>query len=104
MFSDTRRGVNLRDTGHHGPSASIDGASQWTVRGVADSELPGLTMPVGVLAAVPENPSHQRRTVDTLRQLLPHSQELEGCPEPPLPGFAPHLDRFLAAVITFAAR
>ncbi|MGW7260207.1 hypothetical protein [Streptomyces sp. NPDC054834] len=71
--------------------SNLDGQ---TVRGVSDSELSALTMPIGVLPAVPENPSHQRHTVDTLRQLLPHSEELEGCPEPPLPAFAAHLDRF----------
>jgi hypothetical protein len=74
------------------------------VHGVADSELSALTTPIGVLPAVPENVSQQKRTGNTLRQLLPHSGELKGCPEPPLPGFVAHLDRFLTSVIAFAGR
>ncbi|MYT68100.1 MULTISPECIES: alpha/beta hydrolase [unclassified Streptomyces] len=97
----TRAGLAARGASEQSIRALLDGQ---TIRGVADSELSALTMPVGLLPAVPENSSHQRRTIDTLRRLLPHSEELEGCPEPPLPGFAAHLDRFLTSVVTFASR
>ncbi len=74
-----------------------------TLRGVTDDELAALTMPISVLPSVPENPFHQRRTVDALRQVRPDSAELPGCPEPPRPDFPPHLDRFLASVDVFTA-
>jgi pimeloyl-ACP methyl ester carboxylesterase len=73
-----------------------------TLRGVTDAELAGLAMPVGVLPAVPENPSHQRRTVDRLLSVLPDAVELPGCPEPPVPGFAPHLAGLVATIVRFA--
>ncbi|MFL6073631.1 MAG: alpha/beta fold hydrolase [Mycobacteriales bacterium] len=74
-----------------------------TLRGVTDAELAGLPMPVGVLPSVPENPSHQRRTVDRLLGVLPDAVELNGCPEPPVPGFAPHLAALVATIAGFAA-
>lgn len=67
-----------------------------TLRGVRDDEFGALTMPVALLPCVPANPVHQRRTVDALRERLPHARELPGCPEPPRPEF--RLDEFLAAV------
>ncbi len=77
--------------------ALLDGQ---TLRGVLDTQLATLTMPISVLPSVPENPFHQRQTVDRLRRLLPESEELPGCPEPPHPDFGPHLARFLASVTT----
>jgi pimeloyl-ACP methyl ester carboxylesterase len=74
-----------------------------TLRGVTDGELAGLAMPVGVLPSVPDNPSHQRRTVDRLLRVLPDAEELPGCPEPPVPGFAPHLAGLVATIAGFAA-
>jgi pimeloyl-ACP methyl ester carboxylesterase len=73
-----------------------------TLRGITDAELGTLQMPVGVLPSVPENPLHQRRTVQALLRLAQHAKELPGCPEPPRPGFPPHLERFLTAVTQFA--
>jgi len=72
-----------------------------TLRGVTDAELAALTMPVGVLPSVPENPSHQRKTVDALLGLIPGSVELAGSPEPPVPGFAPHLAGLVAELARF---
>jgi pimeloyl-ACP methyl ester carboxylesterase len=69
-----------------------------TLRGVTDEELATLRMPISVLPSDPENPFHQRKTVDALRRLLPHIEELPGCPEPPRPDFSPHLAPFLASV------
>jgi pimeloyl-ACP methyl ester carboxylesterase len=57
-----------------------------TQRGTTDAELRGLTMPVAVVPAAPENAMHQRRTVDALRALT-GAVELAGCPEPPRPAF-----------------
>lgn len=82
-----------------------------TLRGVSDGQLvslgeyrgpwrPGL--PVGVLPSVPENSSHQRKTVDALLRLMPSAVELPGCPEPPRPDFGPRLERFVATVGRFA--
>jgi pimeloyl-ACP methyl ester carboxylesterase len=72
-----------------------------TLRGVTDNELATINMPVGVLPSVPENPAHQRGTVDALRSLLPDAVELPGCPEPPRPDFPPHTDCFLKTVASF---
>ncbi|WP_406636349.1 alpha/beta fold hydrolase [Amycolatopsis sp. WGS_07] len=80
--------------------AFLDGQ---TLRGVTDDELATLPMPVSVLSSVPDNPFHQRRTVDSLRRLLPGCAELPGCPEPPRPGFEPHLDGLLASIRSFAS-
>ena len=59
-----------------------------TLRGVADRELAALAMPVGVVPSVPDNPEHQRRTVDALLRTVPGAVELPGCPESPRPGFS----------------
>jgi pimeloyl-ACP methyl ester carboxylesterase len=75
-----------------------------TLRGVTDIELATLTIPTAVLPSTPANPSHQRQTVDALRRLLPDCTELPGCPEPPRPDFAPHLDQFLTSVTGFVRR
>jgi hypothetical protein len=73
------------------------------LRGVTDAELATLQMPIGVLPSVPENPVHQRHTVDALLRLMQHVEKLPGCPEPPSPEFPLHLGRFLTAVTQFAA-
>lgn len=73
-----------------------------TLRGLSDVDPASLTMPVGVLPSVPDNPVHQRRTVDALLQLVPEVVELAGCPEPPRPEVAGHLPGFLATVEKFA--
>jgi pimeloyl-ACP methyl ester carboxylesterase len=75
-----------------------------TLRGVADAELATLKMPISVLPSVPENPFHQRHTADALRRLLPDSDEVPGCPEPPRPDFGPHLTQFLASVTKAISR
>ncbi|MEM9518800.1 MAG: alpha/beta hydrolase [Actinomycetota bacterium] len=68
-----------------------------TLRGIADAELATLDHRVAVMAAEPDNPVHQRRTVERLLALIPSSTELTpGCPEPPHPGFAPYLPGLLA--------
>lgn len=72
-----------------------------TLRGVTDDELSTLPIHTGVLASVPANTVHQRNTVDSLLRLLPDSEELTGCPEPPSPDFTTHLDRFLATITEF---
>jgi len=94
---DSRIRAGLADLGasDHDIRALLDGQ---TLRGVTDAELSSLGMPVAVLPSVPENPFHQRRTVDGLRRLLPDSWELPGCPEPPRPDFGPHLDHLLTSI------
>ncbi|WP_409186051.1 alpha/beta fold hydrolase [Amycolatopsis sp. VS8301801F10] len=83
------------------PRALLQGE---TLRGVADAELAALAVTVGVLPSVPDNPVHQRRTVDALLRLVPGSTELPGCPEPPQPGFESHVDDLLASIAGFADR
>jgi hypothetical protein len=55
-----------------------------------------------VLPSEPENLFHQRHTVDALRQLIPHSDELPGYPGPPHPAFSSRREAFLASVTRFA--
>jgi len=100
---DARTRIGLADLGASERTIDtlLDGG---TMRGVTDSELSTLTMPTGILPAEPENPFHQRHTADALRRLLTDSEELPGCPEPPRPDFAPHLDRFLTSVTRFVSR
>jgi pimeloyl-ACP methyl ester carboxylesterase len=71
-----------------------------TLRGVRDEDL-ALGIPVAVLPSVPENPSHQRKTVDALLSLIPDSRELLGCPEPPMPQFPAHKDELAATLAAF---
>jgi hypothetical protein len=72
------------------------------LRGLTEAELATLKMPVGVLPSEPTNQLHQRDTVDALLRLLPQSEELRGCPEPPRPEFPPYRDIFLRTVTAFA--
>jgi pimeloyl-ACP methyl ester carboxylesterase len=73
------------------------------LRGVRDEELASLErIRVAVLPSVPENPSHQRKTVDALLRSIRGSRELAGCPEPPTPAFsAPYLDQLVRTIVEF---
>ncbi|MEU4191376.1 hypothetical protein AB0E69_05730 [Kribbella sp. NPDC026611] len=76
------------------------------LRGVTALTLDGLgtrepRIRVAVLPSVPENPSHQRRTVDALLRSVRGSRELAGCPEPPTPGFPPFLDQLVRTIAGF---
>jgi pimeloyl-ACP methyl ester carboxylesterase len=73
-----------------------------TLRGLTDEGFAALGIAVAILPSVPENPIHQRCTVDALLNLLPGSRELPGCPEPPNPTFRPHLDELVGAIAAFA--
>ena len=52
------------------PGAIDDLLAGQTLRGVTDSELATLQMPVRVLRSAPENPVHQRHTIDALLRQL----------------------------------
>ncbi|MGY4768172.1 hypothetical protein ACXC9Q_14770 [Kribbella sp. CWNU-51] len=83
-----------------------------TLRGVTDEDLARLAAdPVGAEAArgrisvavvpsVPENPAHQRKTVDALLRSIRGSRELAGCPEPPT-RFPPYLDQLVRTIVEF---
>jgi hypothetical protein len=43
-----------------------------------------------------------RAAVDALLRLLPSAVELPGCPEPPRPAFAPHLELLADELAAFA--
>lgn len=85
------------------PPEVVDGLlAGETLRGVTDAELSGLArIPVAVLPSVPENPSHQRKTVDALLRLIQGSRELAGSAEPPLPTFPPYLDQLVRTIVEF---
>lgn len=72
-----------------------------TLRGALDAELASLPPGVGLMAAEPENPVHQHRTVDRLHALLADPRPLTAMPEPPAAGF--DASRFAATVGTWAA-
>ncbi|HWD78833.1 MAG TPA: alpha/beta hydrolase [Kribbella sp.] len=72
------------------------------LRGVPDAQLASLVrVRVAVLPSVPENPSHQRKTVDALLGSIRGSRELAGCPEPPTPAFPPYLDQLVRTIVEF---
>lgn len=71
-----------------------------TLRGVTDAEFAEVSGPVAVMPSEPENPTHQRQTVDRLVALLPHATLITpGFPESPLPAFVEHLDDFIDALL-----
>lgn len=79
--------------------AMVDGLlAGETLRGVGDDELRALPMPVAVVPSVPDNPTHQRHTVDAVKALT-NAVELDGCPEPPRPTFQPA--GFVDSVVQF---
>jgi pimeloyl-ACP methyl ester carboxylesterase len=72
------------------------------LRGVTAAELTALDrIAVAILPSVPENPLHQRKTVDALLRSIRGSRELAGCPEPPTPGFPPYLDQLVRTIVEF---
>jgi pimeloyl-ACP methyl ester carboxylesterase len=87
------------------PEAAEDLLAGGILRGVTDVELAVLTrIRVAVLPSVPENPSHQRKTVDALLQSIRGSRELAGCPEPPTPAFRnspQYLDQLVRTIVEF---
>ena len=95
----TRAGLIERDC----PLEVADGLlAGGTLRGVLDAALPVLArIPVAIVPSVPENPAHQRKTVDALLRSIRGSRELAGCPEPPTPGFPPYLDQLARTVVEF---
>lgn len=56
---------------------------------------------VAVVPSVPENPAHQRKTVDALLRSIRGSRELAGCPEPPTPAFPAYLDQLVRTIVEF---
>lgn len=88
------------------PAAADELLAGGILRGVTDDQVASLTrIPVAVLPSVPENSSHQRKTVDALLRSIRGSRELAGCPEPPTPAFrtndAPYLDQLLRTIVEF---
>lgn len=72
-----------------------------TLRGLRDADLASLSLPIGILRAVPENPAHAWETADALLTLLPGAVELPGCTEPPRPTFAADLPGLVRTVADF---
>lgn len=88
------------------PAAADELLAGGILRGVTDEQVASLTrIRVAVLPSVPENPSHQRKTVDALLRSIRGSRELAGCPEPPTPAFRkndpPYLDQLLRTIVEF---
>ncbi|TCC16639.1 alpha/beta fold hydrolase [Kribbella speibonae] len=89
------------------PAAADELLAGGILRGVTDEQVTSLTrIRVAVLPSVPENPSHQRKTVDALLRSIRGSRELAGCPEPPTPAFRtkndpPYLDQLLRTIVGF---
>lgn len=73
-----------------------------TLPGSADAELARLTIPVGIVPALPPDPVHPRSAVDSLLRLLPEAAELPGGPEAPRPEFAADREAFLDTVTAFS--
>lgn len=95
----TRAGLIERDCAPEVVDGLLAGG---TLRGVIDADLPVLArIPVALVPSVPENPSHQRKTVDALLRSIRGSRELAGCPEAPTPGFPAYLDQLVRTIVEF---
>ena len=95
----TRAGLIAHDCP---PETADDLLAGQTLRGVTPADLTALArISVAVVPSVPENPPHQRRTVDALLRSMRGSRELAGCPEPPTPGFPPYLDQLVRTIAEF---
>jgi hypothetical protein len=82
------------------PSSAAHLLAGDTVRGLSDSELGGIMVPVAVMATDVPNLFHQYRTVDRLVDLIPLAVRLdEGFPESPRPDFIGRLDEFTAVLV-----
>jgi hypothetical protein len=53
-----------------------------TLRGFTDEALASLSIPVGVIPALPESPFHQQGTVESLLRVIPGAKEMNGYSEP----------------------
>ncbi len=69
-----------------------------TLRGVADTELRALTIPVTLVPSEPETVFHRRETVIALARLLPDVSVAAGSPESPSPEFAARRATFLQSL------
>lgn len=77
------------------PATPLAGETSDTVRGVADVELQGITVPVVIVPSDPPNVHHQSETVTRLKRLIAGAIVLPGSPEPPQPGFSEYRSRFI---------
>jgi pimeloyl-ACP methyl ester carboxylesterase len=82
------------------PATPLAGETSGTVRGVADVELLGITVPVVIVPSDPPNLHHQSETVTRLMRLIAGAIVLPGSPEPPQPGFSEHRSRFIESLIS----
>lgn len=98
LVGETLRGVTDADVARL--SANSDASGPMGAGG-AGAEAAQARISVAVVGSVPENPAHQRTTVDALLRLIRGSRELAGCPEPPTPGFPPYLDRLVRTIVEF---
>lgn len=73
-----------------------------TLRGVTDSELGSLTMPLVVFPSMPANHAHQRETVMGLLQAQPNGFIAGGSPEPLDEQFPDFRHAFIHMVTEFA--
>jgi pimeloyl-ACP methyl ester carboxylesterase len=90
---DSRVDTHYREIGV--PPQLLEGE---TLRGLADTELAQLRLPVAVLPPE-DNPYHRRSTVDSLLALVARAVELPPSPEPPRPEFPPYLDSVVRSVL-----
>lgn len=88
-----------RWSGERVASALLSGGA---LRGLADTDLASLDVPVAVMASDPENAVHRHETAETLLRLCAGSVALPPMPEPPTTGFDPA--SFAAAIERWLAR
>ena len=71
-----------------------------TLRGVSDTELADISVPVTIIPSQPSNRHHQAKTVDRLLSLIPGATATRGFPESPRPEFGQHRDAFIATLVS----
>ncbi len=78
-----------------GAEAADDLLAGETIRGVTDTELANLAMPLVVFPSIPASHAHQRDTATRIVQAQPEALLAGGSPDPLDKQFAEHLDEFL---------
>ena len=70
-----------------------------TLRGVTDSELATIALPVEIIPSNPSNRYHRAETVSRLGSLIPGARIAPGFPESPHPAFREHREAFVASLV-----
>ncbi len=95
-FDSEARQRILKHVGHSTADRLLAGE---TIRGLLDSELERVGIPVTIVPSEPDDPFHRQETVARLKRLLPDVRVTEPTPPARQPSFRHHRSRFIAMVV-----